>query len=65
MKKVVYWIGIYSICAVTSDYLDEILTGLGRRLHDWARNEKPVNKERRSVNISSKTVGDPVNKIGF
>lgn len=68
MKKVIYWIGIYSICAVSSDYVDEVLSGLGRRLHKWAiaaTDELNKKKERRSVNIGDGTVGEPINRIGF
>ena len=67
MKKVIYYIGIYSICAVAHDYLSEVANGLGRRLHEWSRNDKvnTTKKERRSVNISSGTVGNPMNRIGF
>lgn len=65
-EKVIYWIGIYSICATTSDYLEEVLNGLGRRLHDWSKNEHPEKKKpNRGVNLSTGETGEPINRIGF
>ncbi len=65
-KKVIYWIGIYAICSTTSDYVEEIMNGLGRRLHRWSVQEPEVkNKERRSVDMKTGKAGKPINRIGF
>lgn len=65
-KHVIYWIGIYTICTTVDVYLDEVMTGLGRRLHRWAVQE-PEEKtaECRSFDMKTGKAGKPVNRIGF
>ena len=66
INKIVWCIGIYTICSTASDYVDEVLNGLGRRLHKWAVDEKePKEKRNKAVNISAGKVGEPINRIGF
>lgn len=66
MKKIIYWVGIYAICATASDYVEELMNGLGRRLHRWSVDEKKTETKRnKSVNISEGKVGEPINRIGF
>jgi len=66
LNKIIWGIGVYAICATASAYVDEVLNGLGRRLHKWAVDEKkPEVKRNKSVNISEGKVGEPINRIGF
>ena len=65
VKKIIYWVGIYAICSYSSDYVEEVMNGLGRRLHRWAVDEKKSEKRNKSVNISEGKVGEPINRIGF
>lgn len=66
LNKIIWGIGVYTICATASDYVDEVLNGLGLRLHKWSVDEKkPEAKRNKSVNISEGTVGEPINRIGF
>ncbi len=65
-KKVVYWIGIYAICSTTSDYVAEIMNGLGRRLHRWSVQEpEEKKKEYRSIDMKTGKAGKPIDRIGF
>ena len=65
-KKVIYWIGIYAICSATSDYVEEIMNGLGRRLHRWSVHEpEDRKKEHRSIDMKTGTAGKPIGRIGF
>ena len=65
-KKVIYWIGIYTVCTTVDGYLDEVMTGLGRRLHRWAVKEPDAKtKEHRSIDMKTGKAGKPINRIGF
>lgn len=65
-KKVVYWIGIYAICSTASDYIEEIMNGLGRRLHRWSIKEsEEKKKEHRSIDMKTGKAGKPIDRIGF
>lgn len=66
MKKVFYWIGVYTVCVTADQFLDEFITGLGRRLHRWSVKESDEKKmERRSFDMKTGKDGKPVNRIGF
>lgn len=65
-KKVIYWIGIYAICTTADVYLDEVMNGLGRRLHRWSVQEtEEKKKEHRSVDMKTGKAGKPIDRIGF
>ena len=64
-KKVIYWIGIYAICSTASDYVEEIMNGLGRRLHRWSVQEPEEKKSHRSIDMKTGKAGKPINRIGF
>lgn len=63
MKKVVYWIGIYAICAFTHDFANEALPPL---LHKLKKDmDKKKEEKNRSINMTTGKVGEPLARIGF
>lgn len=66
MKKVLYWIGVYTVCVTADRFLDEFITGLGRRLHRWSVHEpEDQKKEHRSIDMKTGKAGKPIDRIGF
>lgn len=63
MKKVVYWIGIYAICAFTHDAANELLPPLIHKLKKEA--DKKKEERNRSINMTTDKVGEPMDRIGF
>ena len=67
MKKVLYWIGVYTVCVTIDQFLDEFVTGLGQRLHRWSVQEPTdkKKKERRSFDMTTGEAGKVIDRIGF
>lgn len=63
MKKVVYWIGIYAICAFTHDAANELLPSLIHKLKKETNKKKE--EKNRSINMTTDKVGEPLARIGF
>lgn len=63
MNKIIYWIGIYAVCAFVHDSIDYWSKEFDREFHK--KKSQNEDKRNRSVNISEKKVGGPVNRIGF
>lgn len=67
MNKIIYWIGIYAICATVHDAINYVSEPIDILLHKkfkekMGKETKPKNK---SVNLSKGTVGDTIDRIGF
>lgn len=62
MQKVVYWIGVYSICVFTHDVLLESAKSLKRQLDKKTRGSKG---DRREIENDEDDSNKPVGKIGF
>ena len=63
MKKAVYWIGIYAICAFIHDFANEALPPLLHKLKKDMNKKKEENN--RSINMTTGKVGEPLARIGF
>lgn len=62
MQKVVYWIGVYSICVFTHNVLLESAKSLKRQLDKKTKDSKG---ERREIENDEDNSNKPVGKIGF
>lgn len=62
MEKVVYWIGVYSICVFTHNVLLEGAKSLKRQLDKKA---KDSNNGHREIDNEEADENKPVGKIGF
>lgn len=67
MNKIIYWIGIYAICATVHDAINYASEPIDILLHKkfkekMGKGTKPKNK---SVNLSEGSVGDTIDRIGF
>lgn len=62
MEKVIYWIGVYSICVFTHNVLLESAKSLKRQLE---KKTKASKDERREIENDEDDSNKPVGKIGF
>lgn len=62
MEKVVYWIGVYSICVFTHNVLLESARSLRKQLD---KKTKDSNNGRREIGNEETDENKPVGKIGF
>lgn len=62
MQKVVYWIGVYSICVFTHNVLLESAKSLKRQLDKKTKDSKG---EHREIENGEDDSSKPVGKIGF
>lgn len=62
MEKVVYWIGVYSICVFTHNVLLESAKSLKRQLE---KKTKASKDERREIENDEDDSNKSVGKIGF
>ena len=62
MQKVIYWIGVYSICVFTHNVLLESAKNLKRQLE---KKTKDTNGEHREIDNEEADENKPVGKIGF
>ena len=65
--KIIYWIGIYAICATVHDAINYVSEPIDILIHKkfkekMGKDTKPKNK---SVNLSKDAVGDTIDRIGF
>lgn len=65
--NIIYWIGIYAICATVHDAINYVSEPIDILLHKkfkekMGEDTKPKNK---SVNLSKGTVGGTIDRIGF
>ena len=63
MSKFVYWVGIYAICTFTHDTIHEAVDYL---VEEHRRKRKVAEEKKNcSVNLTTKTTGGPIDRIGF
>lgn len=62
MQKVIYWIGVYSICVFTHNVLLESARSLRKKLDKKTKDSKGENRE---IENEETDENKPVGKIGF
>lgn len=65
--NIIYWIGIYAICATVHDAVNYVSEPIDILLHKKFKEKigEDTNPKNKSVNLSKGTVGDTIDRIGF